>query len=132
MKNLLVWCLILLTALCLPAQAKRRYGAPRGKAVQAQSAPAYKSPLVWSGWSRTGDSSIMVRYGRTGGSHPVWHWQFRNLHEAPTKVTFSYNTVAQTKPAKTVEVPAKSISRDMFDAALDGKLKPDVKVKNAE
>lgn len=132
MKSLLLWCLIFLSTLSLPADAKRHYGAQPRRTAAPQNSAAFKSPKVWSGWSRTSDSSIYVRFGRTSGAHPIWHWQFRNVSDAPIRVTFTYNTVAQTKPAQSVDVPAKSISRDMFDASMDGKLKPDVKIEKAE
>lgn len=72
-----------------------------------------------------------MRYGRESGARPVWHWQFMNTSDRPMRVHYTSNTSSQVRPKAATDVPAKGIGKDLFDTALDGKLKPDVKIEKA-
>lgn len=126
MKLLVLLSVILaLVAPTVVADAKRT------TVLQAKTASASGRPAKWFPWQRTTSAEIVVRYGRESGARPVWHWQFMNTSDQPMRVHYTHNTSSQVRPKAATDVPAKGIGKDLFDKALDGKLKPDVKIERA-
>lgn len=134
MKPLLVWCL--LSVIFLPCGSLAEAKQPRykgGSATVKRKAPLpVTAPARWTGWQRTANPQIYIRYGKSAGVNPQWHWQFANKNLGDVKITFTHNTPRQTLPKATVLVQGNSLSSDLCDTNLDGKLKPEIKVESVE
>jgi hypothetical protein len=48
------------------------------------------------------------------------------------KISFTHNTARQMLPKATVLVAGNSLSSDLCDTNLDGKLKPEIKIESVE
>ncbi|MFN8659704.1 MAG: hypothetical protein U0105_25435 [Candidatus Obscuribacterales bacterium] len=135
MKPLLVWCLLIsLVSLNNGAAAEAKQPAYRGvRSTARRSAPLpVSAPARWTGWQRTTDPQIYIRFGKSAGVNPQWHWQFANKSMSDVKISFTHNTARQMLPKATVLVAGNSLSSDLCDTNLDGKLKPEIKIESVE
>lgn len=135
MKPLLVWCLALSVVSlprCSPAQAKQHRYRSGSSTVKRKAPLPVSAPSRWTGWQRTTSPQIYIRFAKSAGVNPQWHWQFANKNMETVKITFTHNTARQTLPKAMVLVQGNSVSNDLCDTHLDGKLKPEIKIEAVE